>query len=578
DGGTVSFSYNGTDLGCGPVAVAGGQAQCSTSSLPVGSDDVTATYSGDTDYGGSSGSDTVTVSAKTATVTSLTSSENPSTVGDQVTFTATVSPRPDGGTVDFSDPSGSLCAGVTVSTSDGEATCQHAFTAAGSYGVTATYGGDANFMASPASNTVTQVVDAPQGGGGGGGGATTYTPLQPFRICDTRAGAGFPCSGDAADNRLGAGESLVIQVTGVEGPQYQAVPAGASAVVVNVTAVQPSAPTYLTVYPSGHSVPTASNLNLIPGAIQANLVVGTLNSTGQISIYNSNGSVDLVVDVEGYFSPGTGGSGLYHALSPIRLCDTRAGTGTPCSGHPILAGMWAKVDLAGAGSVPSNGTAEAVVMNVTGTGGTAGTFLSVAPPNSSDQCPSAPPEFSNLNMGAGSTLPNRVIVPVGPDQDVCVYNSQGTENAVLDVDGWFGNGQEEATGFHYYAISPTRLCDTRGAAGVGYTTECTGDPLTTGATMNVPVAGMSQITGTGAPVAVIANVTGVSGTAGTFLTLYPAGEPLPLASDLNPGPGQVVPNMAVISLATSGGQAGSFDLYNDQGRIDAIVDIEGWFA
>ena len=66
----------------------------------------------------------------------------------------------------------------------------------------------------------------------------------------------------------------------------------------------------------------------------------------------------------------------------------------------------------------------------------------MVPPNTSDQCPTGYPAFSNLNVKAGYNLPNRVIVPLGPQQDVCVYNNQGAINFILDVNGWFGNGSE----------------------------------------------------------------------------------------------------------------------------------------
>jgi hypothetical protein len=69
----------------------------------------------------------------------------------------------------------------------------------------------------------------------------------------------------------------------------------------------------------------------------------------------------------------------------------------------------------------------------------------------------------------------------------------------------------------------------------------------------------------------------VSGTASTFLTAYPADRALPLASDLNPDAGQVIPNLVVVQLATTGSHPGAFDLYNLQGTINALVDVQGWF-
>ena len=92
-----------------------------------------------------------------------------------------------------------------------------------------------------------------------------YSPLTPTRICDTRAGNPSGLSGNAAQcngvsntgTRIAAGGTLNITAGG-----EFSVPDDASAVVLNVTAVQPSAAGHLTVYPAGETVPTASNLQL----------------------------------------------------------------------------------------------------------------------------------------------------------------------------------------------------------------------------------------------------------------------------------------------------------------------------
>ena len=73
--------------------------------------------------------------------------------------------------------------------------------------------------------------------------------------------------------------------------------------------------------------------------------------------------------------------------------------------------------------------------------------------------------------------------------------------------------------------------------------------------------------------AMIANVTAVDGTAGTFFTLYPASASAPVASDLNVAGGQNRANLVIVGLSASG----NVDLYNDQGNINAVVDIAGWF-
>jgi hypothetical protein len=419
---------------------------------------------------------------------------------------------------------------------------------------------------------------------GQAGTAGAYTPLKPFRLCDTRSAASVGYTTECtAHGALAAGSTMTFAVTG-QVVNSESVPDGAQAVVVNLTAIDGSASTFLTMFPAGSAVPTASNLNVGPGNNEANLVVVALGTGGELSLYNSQGSIDVAVDVEGYFAAPTGASGTFHPIAPLRLCDTRSGMDTACSGTPLTAGAWQKVVVSGcpegdpgcSESVPSDGTAEAVALNLTAVDGSSGTYLSVVPPNGSDACPTTTPSFSNLNVGAAHNLPNRVIVPLGPDQDVCVYNSLGTINYILDINGWFGDGSESTPGALFYAVSPLRLCDSRGAADVDYATECSGETLTQGDTLTIPVAGVDGLptaAGANPPVAVIANVTAVNGTAGTLFTLYPAGIALPLASDLNINASQNIPNLVIVQLSSSG----AVDLFNDLGTINAVVDVAGWF-
>src|ERR1019366_7690518 len=172
--------------------------------------------------------------------------------------------------------------------------------------------------------------------GGGGytplGNAGAYTALTPYRICDTRQGTGTACSGSSGNDPIGPGRSLSMFIAGVPGPQNQA----------------------------GSAVPGTSNMNVLPGEVAANLAVVPLGSGGQVSIYNLQGATNVAVDVEGYFAaPSSGGSsvpGLFHPIAPLRICDTRAGTGTECSGSPLGVGQWTKVTISGLPSGVPSGT------------------------------------------------------------------------------------------------------------------------------------------------------------------------------------------------------------------------------
>jgi hypothetical protein len=118
-----------------------------------------------------------------------------------------------------------------------------------------------------------------------------YIPLSPARILDTRVGTG------GLGEPVGPATSVDVRVTGRGG-----VPAsGVSAVVLNVTATNPSVGGYLTVFPTGTSPPLASNLNFAAHETVPNLVVAKVGDDGKVSVYNNAGTTHVVFDVVGWY-------------------------------------------------------------------------------------------------------------------------------------------------------------------------------------------------------------------------------------------------------------------------------------
>lgn len=122
------------------------------------------------------------------------------------------------------------------------------------------------------------------------GTAGAYAPLVPTRILDTR-----PAAGGAGIRP--AGSTLEVTVAGLAG-----VPAQATAVILNATAVFPAGQGWLTSYPTGTARPLASDLNYAPGEVRPNLVVVKVGTGGKVSLFTSN-TTDVVLDVAGYFVP-----------------------------------------------------------------------------------------------------------------------------------------------------------------------------------------------------------------------------------------------------------------------------------
>ena len=114
-----------------------------------------------------------------------------------------------------------------------------------------------------------------------------YHPIEPTRIMDTRSNQCLV--------RLGPGQTRMVAVAGLAG-----VPAIASAVTLNVTAVNPTTTTFLTLWPSGTPRPLASNLNPIAGIVPNMATVG-LGTDGRVAIFNQQGIVDVLIDVTGWY-------------------------------------------------------------------------------------------------------------------------------------------------------------------------------------------------------------------------------------------------------------------------------------
>ena len=112
------------------------------------------------------------------------------------------------------------------------------------------------------------------------------------------------------------------------------VPAGAAAVVVNVTVVDPVEAGFVTVSPCGSPVPVASSLNFGPGDVVPNELVAKVGVNGSICVF-TDAETHLLADVVGYLPAGPG----YAPLSPARLLDTRSANSTVDGLFAVVVGV-----------------------------------------------------------------------------------------------------------------------------------------------------------------------------------------------------------------------------------------------
>ncbi len=166
--GNVNFYDGATLLGTGTRSVVGGvvQATFTTSSLAIGGHSITASYIGDTNFSGNTSSPITQTINQAAAATSVTSSAASPSLGQPITFTATVTATAPGagtptGSVNFMDGSTLLGSG-TLGVVSGvmQATLTTSSLATGSHSITAVYSGDTNF-AGGTSTTLSQTVGQP---------------------------------------------------------------------------------------------------------------------------------------------------------------------------------------------------------------------------------------------------------------------------------------------------------------------------------------------------------------------------------------------------------------------------------
>lgn len=392
-------------------------------------------------------------------------------------------------------------------------------------------------------------------------GATSgkFVPLVPARILDSRPGE---AATDDWSSPWPANSTRAVQVAGRGG-----VPAGATAVALNVTVVNPTAPSgYLTAFPSDAATPpTASNINFRARTVVPNLVIVKLGGDGAIKIYNSpGGNTDVIADVVGYFgSQAQSTDGRFVPISPTRILDSRPGEPVADDWNtPWPANTSRNVAVAGRATVPVD--AIAVVLNITVTNTTGAGYLTAWPTGS------ARPQSSNLNWVPGQTVPNRVFVKLGAAGQLALYNSSGSTDVIADVVGYFTSpAAASSSNGIFHPLTPVRILDSR--PGEGAPDEYA-SPWPANGQRRVRVANLLTLPPSMATV--VLNVTVVNPTGSGYLTLFPSGSP-PNASDLNFTPQLVVANLAPVRVHTDG----TVQIYNSPaGTTDVVADATGYFS
>lgn len=379
----------------------------------------------------------------------------------------------------------------------------------------------------------------------------TFYPLTSARLLDTRNGTGAP------QGPVGPAGTLNLQVSGLKGVPT----AGVAAVVINLTATGGTSNGHLIAYSTGETRPGVSTLNYVRNTTRANGATVKLGTGGKITLYNSAGSVNVVVDVLGYYASSaittTSGS-EFDTYGPDRLTDTRTSSEGKLAPKSALS-VYIDFDVDGA----ANGYVKALAVNVTAVNAVGSGYVSLF--DGGDALPTT----SSLNFAATKAVANMSVVKTSlctecegpPPVRIGVYNrSSAAVDVIVDLVGiYYDDG---TVGLRFSPLTPVRISDSRKA--LNGTTLAAGQTQTL--TAPTSVAGANTV-------ALVSNVTAIAPTASTYLTLWADGDPRPGVSNLNAGTGSVVANAATVALSDTR----KFDLYNSAGTTNFAIDVTGRF-
>jgi hypothetical protein len=379
------------------------------------------------------------------------------------------------------------------------------------------------------------------------GSPSTYHPISPVRLLDTRHGTGH-------SGKLTAGAPVTFVVAGRGG-----IAVGATAVTGNLTVVNATGRWAVYVGPDPVANPGSSTINFATGQITSNGLTVALSATGTLSatyLGPSRATTDLVFDVAGFYTPDATGQ-TYHPIDPVRELDTRVGEGLATR---IRANTPACFTVAGRSTVPAEATS--VTGNVTVVEPSAAWALDLGPVANSS------PSTSTLNFVAGQVASNNVTMALGAHGELCATYmgpAGATADLVFDVTGYF---TADASGYFFVPVSPARVLDTRSGNGL------TGR-FTASSPRTLTVSGRGGIPKTA--VAITGNLTVVDETGPWAIFLGPQPTASPTTSAINFVRGDVKANGVTVALPATGTLSATY-MGPPGASTSLVLDVTGYFV
>jgi hypothetical protein len=314
--------------------------------------------------------------------------------------------------------------------------------------------------------------------------------------------------------------------------------AGASTVVLNVTATEALAGGWMRVWSCTDPQPSTSSVNFVPGRTTANAVVVNLGAKGICMA--TSAPVHLLADVTGWFTD----SNDIVASAPNRLVDTRI------DGQMLRGGEERRIMVAGTPGINTGATMAALNLTVDAPSKTG--WLVAYP------C-GQPTPSSTLNWAAGDTAAALTFVALA-DGFVCVRSVVDVQ-LIVDASGWSSGA---AT---LKSLPPQRVLDTRDPnlwpGGIAQHVQ----------TLSLRVAGRGGVPNNAA--AAVLTVTVADSTGTGYVTVWPCDQPMPATSTINTWPGVLRSNLAMVGLAADGTVC--LRQYTNEAKpLNLIVDAVGY--
>lgn len=335
-------------------------------------------------------------------------------------------------------------------------------------------------------------------------------PVAPARLVDTRVGATTVDGRYAGEGRRPAGSTLTLDVN-----ERAGIPADATSVVMNVTAVRPDGTGFVTVFPCDAERPQASSLNYTSGQNLGNEIIARLSDEGTVCLYSFE-EIDVAADAVGYVPANS----PYRPQTPARLMDTRTGAetidGDFSSDGVRPADTEFELQVTGRNDIPVG--AAAAVVNVTVVNPQAPGFITAHP------CESERPVASALNYVPGVNRGNEIVAKLSPEGALCLYNSAAT-HLTVDIVGWLPAAAS------FTPIAPARFVDSRsGQTTIDGRLEGFGR-LIAEQPLRIKIAGRGEVPDLAT--AAVINIAAIQPEAVGFFTVWDCDGDPPLASSLN---------------------------------------------